>query len=207
LSNWLYTFSALGPEGLSKGAANDLMIVFWAVFTATRLIVAGVAVMASPAQILGITQPLAVIAGIGLLLHPAPSLPLIWGFTLLSATGVSCGFANGIALLSQYSPINGMLNGLICLAAGSGAMLIPPLQGWLLGLSRRSFAVGLLGVACLNLAMLPLILALGKRKEADEEGGKLNAGAGYEPAAEEGGGGGAAGGGPPPRGPPGGAPL
>lgn len=160
LGNWLYTYAV--QIGFSKAAGNDLNIAFWAAFTATRLVVAAVAVVASPAWILTLTQPMAVLACTGLLLHPEPSVTLLWCFTLLTSVGVSCGFANAIALLSKYSPINGTINGLICLAAGCGAMLVPPLIGWFLGLGRQSFAAGLFGVACLNLAMLPVILALGK---------------------------------------------
>jgi hypothetical protein len=145
--------------GQSEADGHALTSWYWLAFTAGRVVASGAAAALSPAALLLGSMPLAVAGAAAAAARPPASLagwPAAVAVSLVGA-GVSTGFANLLALLERYAPINGGVTGLLSGFAGAGTMLMPLLVAALAkstplgygGLMWTTLGAMLLQFACL----------------------------------------------------------
>ena len=128
VGGWLHTFAR--ERGGTTLQADLLNTLYWASFTVTRL---GAAVASmryaslGPRTILLATLPL-LVAGAALMfcLKPESPVGLLWLSAVLAGAGVSTGYANGVALLTERAQLSGLQNGVINIGAALGAATVPP---------------------------------------------------------------------------------
>lgn len=119
---WLYTY---GAQAISPSAASSAVSLFWAAFTAGRLLAIPVSAVASPSAILLSSLPLAVLAPVLILAWPGVAGALYAG-AALAGLGISTGFANSVSLLTRRVPPSGTVQAAVQLAATAGSMTFPP---------------------------------------------------------------------------------
>ena len=94
-----------------------------------------------PRTILLLTLPL-LLAGSVLMFCLKPDSPvgLLWLSTVLAGAGVSTGYANGVALLTERTKLSGLHNGVLNIGAALGASTIPPIVS--LAVKADTFGLG-----------------------------------------------------------------
>jgi hypothetical protein len=111
----------------SEAEGHALTASYWTAFTAGRVAASAAAAALRPGPLLLLSMPLALAgAGAALALPPgrlagAPATAAV----VLVGLGLSTGFANLLALLEGFAPINGSVTGLLGGCAGAGTMLMP----------------------------------------------------------------------------------
>ncbi|GAX75222.1 hypothetical protein CEUSTIGMA_g2666.t1 [Chlamydomonas eustigma] len=125
IGNWLFTFASkeMGLTDTDAALANSS---FWGAFTFGRVVGVVVSPFTTPSVLLLASTPFSVAgAFIPLLLKGQMS----WNALLLSAVltgfGNSAGYANAVALLEQYVPVTGFINGIFGMVAGGACMVGP----------------------------------------------------------------------------------
>jgi fucose permease len=113
--------------GQSEADGHALTSAYWGAFTAGRVAAAAAAAALSPSALLLASMPLALAGGAAAIALPPAALAgaPATAAVVLVGLGVSTGFANLLALLEAYSPINGSVTGLLSGFAGAGTMLMP----------------------------------------------------------------------------------
>lgn len=129
---WLYTYASQGPLALPPAVAAASVSAFWASLTGGRLLAVAASSRMSPAGILRASLPLAVAGPVAALAFPSSAAALTGGVAL-AGLGLSCGFANAVALLARHVPPSGSTQALIQLAACSGGLVFAPLVARLAG--------------------------------------------------------------------------
>lgn len=125
-SSWIFTYS-LDYAKLHPDAAAIVNSAFWAALTAGTVSGAFLSTWLSPATLLLLTVPFAVVG---------TALPIVVDATVLSphmltlaaavvGFGNSTGYANAFALLNRYTKSTGFINGCMCAVAGLGSMVGP----------------------------------------------------------------------------------
>jgi hypothetical protein len=118
---WLYTYASQGL-GLPAAAAAGSVSMFWASLTGGRLLAVAASARVPPALILRLSLPLAVAGPAAALAWPGNPAALTLGVAAAGA-GLSCGFANAVALLARHVPPSGATQALIQLAACAGGLV------------------------------------------------------------------------------------
>ena len=158
---WLYTYASQGLQ-LPVAAAASCVSGFWAALTFGRLMGVAASTRLPPATILRASLPLAV-AGPGVALAiPGSPAALVAG-AALAGLGLSCCFANAVALLARHVAPTSSTQALIQLAACSGGLVFAPLVGRLAGngmLGANAFLYVAGACAVADLALLAVAEAM-----------------------------------------------
>ena len=163
-SVWLYTYASqtmLLPANLAAATVST----FWLALTAGRLLAVAASARLPPSSILRSSLPFAVAGPVAALAFPGNPVALTVGVAC-AGLGLSCGFANSVALLARHVPPTGATQAMIQLAACGGGLVFAPLVAQLqtLGaLGANGFLLVAGSCAAGNLAFLAAAEALGGR--------------------------------------------
>ncbi|MGM0537276.1 MAG: MFS transporter [Pseudomonadota bacterium] len=151
-AGWVTAYATL--DGMPGGEAAVLATLFWLALSAGRLLAIPLLRRFSPWWVLRGCLALGLASSLALQLGWLP-LSVV---SLLFGLAASAIFPTLFGLSNQLMVMNGRTTGLIFLAAGSGAMVVPSLAGPLLeGLGTRSFPLllmALMGLLALALFVL-----------------------------------------------------
>jgi FHS family Na+ dependent glucose MFS transporter 1 len=136
-------------------AAGRINAVFWATFTASRLLGVYLATRITPQKLLVGSLSL-ILFSILLMVFLPVSLPLFITLSCLIGMGMATVFPSAMSLANAVFGLSGRITSTIMIAAGLGLMLIPWLMGECLDAQGPSAAMSLLGVD-----VLLVILCLG----------------------------------------------
>ncbi|PXY00255.1 MFS transporter [Halomonas sp. LBP4] len=151
-AGWITAYATL--SGMAPGDAALLVTLFWLTLSAGRLLAIPLLRRFSPWRVLRGCLVLGLATALGLHLGwlPLPGVALLFG---LAASAI---FPTLFGLSNRLMAMNGRTTGLIFLAAGSGAMIVPSLTGPLLEWAgTRAFPLllaGLVGLLMLGLLAL-----------------------------------------------------
>jgi hypothetical protein len=118
---WLYTYASQGLS-LPPAVAAYSVSMFWASLTGGRLLAVAASSRMPPASILRVSLPLAVAGPVVALAFPGNPAALAGGVAL-AGVGLSCGFANAVALLARHVTPSGATQALVQLAACAGGLV------------------------------------------------------------------------------------
>ncbi|GLI68054.1 hypothetical protein VaNZ11_012349 [Volvox africanus] len=159
IGNWLFTFSLREVHSSDSDAALANS-AFWGAFTLGRVIAAAMSHATTPLVLLMGSVPFSILGC---------SLPIFLGRSRLShgvvmlmaaltGLGNSTGYANAVALLECYVPVNGFINGVFGAVAGGACMVGPVLVAMIAKYSSlRYMAMPWVGLVLYALH-LPVIL-------------------------------------------------
>jgi fucose permease len=161
---WLYTYASQSMQ-LPANLAAATVSTFWLALTAGRLLAVAASARMPPTVILRSSLPFAVAGPIAALAFPGSPVALTVGVAS-AGFGLSCGFANSVALLARHVPPTGSTQAMIQLAACGGGLVFAPLVAQLqtVGvLGANGFLLVAASCAAGNLAFLAAAEALGGR--------------------------------------------
>lgn len=161
---WLYTYASQSLQ-LPPNLAAATVSTFWLALTAGRLLAVAASARMPPTVILRSSLPFAVAGPVAALAFPGSPVALTVGVAS-AGFGLSCGFANSVALLARHVPPTGSTQAMIQLAACGGGLVFAPLVAQLqtMGvLGANGFLLVAASCAAGNLAFLAAAEALGGR--------------------------------------------
>lgn len=161
---WLYTYASQSMQ-LPANLAAATVSTFWTALTAGRLLAVAASARLPPSIILRSSLPFAVAGPVAALAFPGSPVALTAGVAC-AGFGLSCGFANAVALLARHVPPTGATQAMIQLAACGGGLVFAPLVAQLqtVGvLGANGFLLVAGSCAAGNLAFLAAAEALGAR--------------------------------------------
>ena len=161
---WLYTYASQSMA-LPANLAAATVSTFWMALTAGRLLAVAASARLTPRIILRMSLPFAVAGPVVALAFPSNPVALTAGVGC-AGFGLSCGFANAVALLARYVPPTGATQAMIQLAACGGGLVFAPLVAQLQSvglLGANGFLVVASACAAGNLAFLAAAEALSSR--------------------------------------------
>ena len=161
---WLYTYASQSMQ-LPATFAAATVSTFWTALTAGRLLAVAASARVPPSIILRSSLPFAVIGPLAALAMPTSPAALTAGVAC-AGFGLSCGFANAVALLARHVPPTGSTQAMIQLAACSGGLVFAPLVAQLqsagvIGSSGFLLVAGVCATG--NIAFLATAEAIGSR--------------------------------------------
>jgi FHS family Na+ dependent glucose MFS transporter 1 len=129
-AGWIATYSqAVGLGGSGTGAA--LTAVFWAAFTAARLVGVGIARRIRPIVVLVGACSLSTLAAVALVAARGTGAP-VWVATVVFAFGLAPQFASMLAFANEHLPLTGAATSWFLAAAAIGGLTLPWVIGQLL---------------------------------------------------------------------------
>ena len=161
---WLYTYASQSM-GLPANLAAATVSTFWMALTAGRLLAVAASARLTPSIILRSSLPFAVAGPVVALAFPG-SPEALTASVAFAGFGLSCGFANAVALLARHVPPTGATQALIQLAACGGGLVFAPLVAQLQSvglLGANGFLLVASTCAAGNLAFLAAAEALSSR--------------------------------------------
>lgn len=132
IGNWIFTYCSkeMNLDDSDSALANSL---FWAAFTAGRVTGVVLSPFTTAGTLLLSYVPLSVIgASLPIVMQGKMTWHLVLATAILTGFGNSTGYANAIALLEQYVPVTGFINGIFGAVAGGACMVGPTLVAFLI---------------------------------------------------------------------------
>jgi len=131
IGNWIFTYAGREVD-LADGEAALANSMFWGSFTLGRVAGALVSRWTSPAVLLLCSTPFSLLgSALPLVMQGHMSRVLVLATASLAGFGNSTGYANAVALLEQYVPVTGFINGIFGAVAGGACMVGPTLVAML----------------------------------------------------------------------------
>lgn len=131
IGNWLFTYSSeeMGLDDAQSAFANS---TFWGAFTIGRVFGVLISPLTTPSVLLLGSIPFSLVgASLPIVFQGNMTQQLILSAAFLSGFGNSAGYANALALLEQYVPVTGFINGVFGAVAGAACMVGPTLVAML----------------------------------------------------------------------------